>query len=210
MIFEKEFELHDFDSIVALTDTDITEEILDRCFEIDREFYEDSYYWNISELRKAIKEFGQFCFVYIDKEERTLIGYSFWFPIKTDVFNEFIKKKEMLLDIKPEYCLKFRDSKEVNLFLGGEAFMSGYNIREMHLAIEDLLQRRILELMLSGIKVKYIAMESCCKYDEEFLLPKLRLSKSVKKDKSTFYYDEYSPDRSYTDSKYVTELKKYY
>ena len=98
----------------------------------------------------------------------------------------------------------------VNLFLGGEAFVTGYNIRDMHKAVEDLFQMRIMDLAHIGVKVKYVAMESCCRYDEEFLLPRLGLTNLVRKDKSKFYFDNYSPKVVYKDSKYAKSLEDIY
>ena len=45
----------------------------------------------------------------------------------------------------------------------------------------------------------YIAKE----IGEEYLIPLLGLKKSIKKDKSTFYYGKYLPTKIYSDSKYV-------
>ena len=89
MIFNEMFEYHNFYDIVALTDSDIIDDMIDSCLEIDKEFYDDEYLWDIENLKQSIRDFGEFCFVYIDKSERKVIGYSFWFPVKTDVFNNF-------------------------------------------------------------------------------------------------------------------------
>ena len=71
-------------------------------------------FWNAEEVKKAVKNYGQFCSVYVDRQERRVIGYTFWFPIKTKVFNHFIKEKTMLLEIKEEsYRLKKETEKEV-------------------------------------------------------------------------------------------------
>ena len=210
MVFDKIFEDYDFGDIVAYSGRDIKDEMLDACFEIDTDFYDEEYYWDISEIKKIVKKHGHMCFVFYDKAEKSVMGYSFWFPIKTLVLNAFIKEKRMLLNIKENYCNDYNEHKEVNLFLGGEAFVVGYNLIELHKAIEDLFQRRVLDMAKAGIKVKYISAEACCRYDEEFIIPKLGLEKVIKKDKSKFYYGDYSPITTYADSKYVKQLIEYY
>lgn len=210
MVFDKVFEDYDFGDIVAYSGKDITDEMLDACFEIDTDFYGKEYYWDISEIKKIVKNYGKICFVFYDKSDKKVMGYSFWFPIKTLVLNAFIKEKRMLLNIRENYCKDYNENKEVNLFLGGEAFVVGYNLIELHKAIEDLFQKRILDMAKAGIRVKYVSAESCCKYDEEFIIPKLGLKKVVIKDKSKFYYGDYSPLKTYADSKYATQLTEYY
>lgn len=210
MVFEGIFSNHEFDNIVAYSGKDITKGMLDACFEIDTQFYDEKYYWNRINIKNVVEKFGQFCFVFYDKEDKEVMGYSFWFPIKTRVFNNFISEKKMLLDLKEEYCDNIADKNEINLFLGGEAFVAGYDLFNLHNAIEDVFQKRILDLAYRNKKIKYIAMESCCKYDEEILEKKLGLTKLIKKDKSRFYYDIYSPEKVYKNSKYSKELKKFY
>ncbi|MBQ4541366.1 MAG: hypothetical protein IJA23_00790 [Clostridia bacterium] len=210
MVIENIFEKYDFGDIVAYSGKDITDAMIDECFAIDRNFYDDEYSWENSEIRQIVKEFGQMCFVFFDKNDKKVMGYSFWLPVKTTVFNAFIKEKVMLLNIKKNYCEDYKNTSSVNLFLGGEAFVVGYDLKLFHKAIEDLFQKRVLDMAKAGIKIKYIAAESCCDYDEQFLVPKLKLEKKVKKDKSNFYYDEYSPKKVYSESKYAKELYEFY
>ena len=210
MIFEEEFAEIGFDGILAVSASDITDEMIDKCFEIDRKFYKEEYSWENSEIKQIIKKFGHFCFVFLDKEEKSVMGYSFWIPVKTDVLNEFIKTKQMLILLKEEYCEEFKPNCNINLFCGGEAFVPGYDLQNLHNAIENLFQRKVLELANIGSRVEYIAIEVCCKYDEEYLIPLLGLEKSIKKDKSLFYYGKYSPTKIYPDSRYVHEIQKFY
>lgn len=210
MIFEGAFTSHGFESIVAYSGKDITDEMIDECLKIDELFYDEKYYLNNAELKETVKNFGQMCFVFYDTEVGKVIGYSFWLTVKTKVINSFVKEKRMLLDIKPLYCTKVKEGETVNLFSAGEAFVSGYDLGEMHKSIEDIFQKRILDLAYKNIKVKYIAIEAVCKYDEEYLVKLLGLTNSIKKDKSTFYYGEYSPKTVYSRSKYATELLRYY
>lgn len=210
MVIENIFQAHGFDKIIAYSGKDITEQMIDACFEIDRSFYEEEYYWEKSEIKEIVKTYGQLCFVFFDTEDKKVMGYSFWLPIKTKVFNAFIKEKIMLLNIKQSYCASYKENDHINLFMGGEAFVKGYNLKKLHKAVEDLFQKKILDLAYKGVKIKYIAIESCCQYDEAFLLPMLGFEKKVKKNKSTFYYDEYSPRKTYKDSKYVADIKQFY
>ena len=210
MIIENIFEKHGFGDIVAYIGKDISDSMIDECFEIDRNFYDDEYSWETSEIRQIVKKLGHLCFVFYDKADKKVMGYSFWLPVKTKVFNAFIKEKVMLLNIKENYCSDYNESEHVNLFLGGEAFVKGYDLKSFHKAVEDAFQLRILDMANAGIKVKFIAAEVCCDYDEKYLMPKLGLSNKVLKDKSIFYYDEYSPKKVYKDSAYAKKLYEYY
>lgn len=209
MIVEKFFIRHGFDDIVAYTGPDITDAMIDKCIELAGKFYESRFVWG-AKTKDIVKKFNKFCFVFKNRETNEIIGHSFWFPVKTAVFNNFIRNKDMLLEIKEEYMLDYDNDKgTVNLFQGAEAYVFGYDLENLHKAVEDHFQSKILNLAKNGIKVKYIAIESCCKFDE-YLVERLGLTKKVQKKDTVFYYDEYSPIKVYKDSKEVNELKEYY
>ena len=69
MVFDKIFEDYDFGDIVAYSGRDIKDEMLDACFEIDKTFYDEEYYWDISEIKKIVKKHGHMCFVFYDKAD---------------------------------------------------------------------------------------------------------------------------------------------
>lgn len=210
MIIENIFDTSGFDAIVAYSFKDITEKMIDDCLEIDKTFYKKEYYWNKDDVFNLVSKFGQFCFVFVDENEKRVIGYSFWFPIKTNIFKSFIKQRKMLLNLKEEFCSHFKDGDTVNLFSGGEAFIKGYDLLNLHKAIENLFQKRVLELASVGILVDYIAIEACCEYDTKYLIPLLGLTKHIQKNNSTFYIGKYNPKTTYKDSKYVNDLLKFY
>ena len=205
----KEFENHGFSTIVAYTGKDITEQMIERCFEIDEEFYEQEFSIENSEIKEIIANFGQMCMVLVDKEENQVIGYSYWIPIKPEIFVDFMKNSTMLLNLKVDYCVSF-DEPEVNLFQEGEAFVMGYDVQGLHNAIKDIVQFKILKLAQRGTKINCIALESICQYDEEFFVPSIGLKKKFKKNKSIFYCDKYSPRTMFLGSKYSKELLEYY
>ena len=209
MIFEKEFKKYGLESFIAYSGSDITDKMINECFEIDKGFYNAKYSIESSQIREIIKKYGQICFVIVEKTENKVIGYSYWIPIKTSVFLDFIKKEEMLLNLEISQCSSFNEP-EINLFSAGEAFLRGYDLQNLHKCVEDLFLNKILTLAEKGIKIKYVALEGVCSYDNEFLAPKLGLSKGVKKGNSLFYCDKYSPDKLYSDSPISKKIAEYY
>lgn len=209
MIFEKEFKEYGYTDLVAYSGKDITEDMVDVCMIIDKKFYAPEYTKYSDNLKETVLKYNQMCFVFVDKVKNAIVGYSFWLPIKTKVFNAFIKSNQMLQEFREGYFSSYKD-ENINLFLASEAYVLGYDIKVLHEAVEDIFSRRILDLAYNGVKVKYIAFEACNKFDEDFLVKNLGLSKKVKKDISTFYYDEYSPEKVYKSSKYASGIKQYY
>lgn len=209
MIFEKEFQRYGFDNIVAYSGTDITDKMIEESFKISEAFFDAEYQIKDSQIRELIKHVGQICFMIYDKSKKQVIGYSFWLPIKSKVFIEFLKNKEMLMFIKEDYCAKFNEPT-VNLFQTGEAFVAGYDLDNLHRGLEDIIQEKILVLARKGVKVEYIAIEAVCKYDEEYLAPLMGLTKKIKKGNSSFFCDKYSPRTTFARSKVCAELKEYY
>lgn len=209
MIFEKEFKEYGYTDLVAYSGKDITEDMVDICISIDKKFYSPEYTIGSDSLKESVLKYNQMCFVFVDKVKNAIVGYSFWFPIKTKVFNAFIKSNQMLQEFRDAYFSSYKD-EYINLFLASEAYVLGYDIKKLHEAVEDIFSRRVLDLAYKGTKIKYIAFEACNKYDEEFLVKHLGLTKKVKKDISTFYYSEYSPEKVYKSSKYASGIKQYY
>lgn len=209
MIFEKEFKNYGLENFIAYSGVDITDKMIESCFEIDKSFYKKEYSIENSQIKNIIKEFGQICFVIVEKTENKVIGYSYWIPIKSSVFIDFIKKKEMLLNLELSQCSNFNE-KTVNLFSAGEAFLRGYDLNNLHKCVEDLFLNKILTLAKKGVKVDYLAIEAVCEYDKVYLAPKLGLKKGEKKGTSLFYCDRYSPKTTYPDSLISKELEEYY
>lgn len=209
MIFEKDFRARGFDSLVAYSAKDITDKMIDECYELSNKFFPDEYASDGPEIKDVIREFGNFCLVIYNKENKKLVGFSFWIPIKTAVFNEFLKNKKMLLFIKREYCSSF-DEPKINLFSASEAFVAGYDLENIHKALEDIFQGKVLALAKKGTKVSFIAIEAVCKYDEEYLVKQLGMIHKIQKEDSTFYCEPYDPTKVYSRSRFVQELKEYY
>lgn len=209
MIFEKDFERHGFDTIVAYSSKDIPDNLLEDTFQIGNTFFDAQYQFDRPKLKEVVKSFGNFCFVIYDKAEKKVIGYSFWMPVKTKIFADFLQRKEMLLLMEKEYCSEFTEPV-INLFQLGEAFVTGYDLDNIHKALEDIFQGKVLALAKKGTKINYIAIEAVCKYDEEYLVKLLGMTHKLKKDKSTFYCEEYSPNLVYNRSRFVPELKEFY
>lgn len=209
MILEDDFRELGISNVCAYSGKDLSDDLIQRCFNLDNVFYKQEFQWNMYGIDKIIKKYPQMCFVFIDKEKGNIVGYSYWLPIKTEILQEFINNKTALLDIKEEYCMSYNQTN-INLFLGGEAFVPGYDLNNLHLAIENIFQYHILSLAQKGSKVNLIAFDSVCKYDEEYLVKRTNMKNCIKKSNCNFYYDKYNPKTFYNQSKYCEELMKYY
>lgn len=209
MIIENEFRERGFDNIICYSGKDITDSLIARCFKLDKAFYGKQFQWDNLGIETTIKKYNQMCFVFVDKTKGNIVGYSYWFPMKLEIINRYIKDKEVILGIKEEDCSPFNISP-VHLFLGGEAFVPGYDLLNLHKVIEDIFQYHVLCLAEKGIKVETICFDAVCKYDEEYLVSRTNLSYKIIKNNCTFYYDKYSPNKMYYESKYCNDLKKYY
>lgn len=209
MIFEKEFKEYGYTDIIAYSGKDITEEMLSECMNIEKNFYTKEYTQDVENLKNCVLNHSQMCFIFKDIVKNVIVGYSFWFPVKTKVFNAFIKSKHSLLKFEENYFSSYND-KFINLFLASEAYITGYDIKKLHEAVEDVFSRRVLDLAYKGTKIKYIAMESCCNFEEKYIVRLLGLTQKVKKEKTYFFFDEYSPEKVYLSSKYASGIRQYY
>ncbi len=209
MIFEKDFVRCGFENIIAYSGKDITDHMIEEGFKISNSFFNTEYQMDKSEIKEVIKNFGNLFFINYDKEDKKVIGYSYWIPVKSKIFYDFLKNKEILIYMKKEYCEAF-DKPKINLFQAGEAFETGYDLDNIHKALEDIFQGKVLSLAKKGTKIEFIAIEAVCKYDEDYLVKLLGLKHKIVKDKSTFYCEYYDPNMVYNRSRFVNELKEYY
>ncbi len=209
MIFDNEFEDYGYTDIVAYSGKDITEEMVDDCMKICNEFYSKEFA-RTENLKTMVLSNLQMCFVFFDKVKDVVIGYSFWLPIKTKVFNTYIKSGKPLLEFDDGFMFNYKQDKLINLFLASEAYILGYDIKILHEAISDVITKRILDLAYHGIKVKYIAMEACSKFDLQFLANQIGFTSSFKKPTTTFFFNEFSPETIYKNSKFSDELIPFY
>lgn len=115
----------------------------------------------------------------------------------------------MLLFIEEEYCSGFNEPV-ISLFQAGEAFVAGYDIDDLHKALEDIVLHKILVLAKRGTKIGYVAIEAVCKYDRDYLVPLLGLERKIVKGNSVFYCDNYKPDKMFARSKIAKEIQYCY
>jgi len=209
MIIEKKFIESGFENIISISGKDITADLIKRCFNLDRVFYGKEFLWENTDILNVILKYNQMCFIFMDTSNENIVGYSYWFPIKTEILDKFVEDKKALLDIKQEYCSGYQTSP-INLFLGGEAFVPGYDLLNMHKVVEDIFQHHILHLAENGIKIDNICLDAVCKFDEEYLVPKLGVGNKFEKSNCIYYCGEYHPNTTYKDSQYCEKLKKYY
>ena len=209
MVFEKEFADYGYTDLVAYSGKDITEDMISACLFIEKKFYGEDKCLDAENVKEIILKTNQMCFVIVDKIKNAIVGYSFWLPLKTSVLNDFIKNKTTLLKFDEDYFTGFKE-QNINLFLASEAFVLGYDIKKLHELLENIFSKRVLDLAFIGTKVKYIALESRSEFNSSYIVKKLGLSKSIKKDKSTFYFGEYNPKLSYKSDKYFDDIRQYY
>lgn len=209
MVFEKEFAEYGYTDLVAYNGKDITNKMIDACLKIENKFYGTDKSIDSNNIKNIILETNQMCFIIVDKVRHSIVGYSFWFPVKTSIFNDFIKNKTTLLSFSDDYFSNFK-APFINLFLASEAFVLGYNIKKLHEPLQDIISKRILDLAFIGTRIKYVAIESRGDFTKSYLTKKMGLTENINKDKSTFYFGKYNPITCYKSSKYADDIRNYY
>ena len=209
MVFEKEFQDYGYTDIIGYSGKNITEKMIAECVEIDNQFFEPEFIWDADNMKEIVLKFNQMCFVFVDKTINKVIGFSFWLPIKTKVFNAFIQNNVPLLEFRENFFSSYKE-EYINLFLSSEAYVLGYDVKKLHKAVEDIFCKRLIDLAYIGTKVKYVAFEATCKFDEQYLAKTIGFTQKIKRKTTTFFYDEYSPEKIFKESKYISGLKQLY
>ena len=209
MIIKDLFQNNGFNNITAYSGKDIDDELINRCLKLDGVFYDDQFLWKDFNIADTIKQYSQMCFILVNDEKNTIVGYSYWFPIKSEILNQYIKEKKILLNIEPQFCTGY-NVPNINLHCAGEAFVPGYDLLNLHKVLEDLFQYHILCLAQKGTKVSTLSVDSVCAYDEQYLVKRSGLKYCEEKNDCKFFYDKYDPRLIFSESIYCQELLKYY
>ena len=155
MIFDKEFTEYGYTDIVAYSGKDISDDMLNACKIIEKKFFEAEYTESTDNLIECVKKYNQMCFVFVDKVKNAVVGYSFWFPIKTKVFNVYIENNFTLLELRDNFFSNYKEST-INLFLASEAYVLGYDIKRLHEAVEDVFCQAWKCILSNLVLYKYI------------------------------------------------------
>lgn len=209
MIIKDIFQSHGFNNITAFSGSDISDDLIKRCLNLDKVFYEDEFLFGSFDITQTIKQNSQMCFILLDDEKQTIVGYTYWLPVKDNILTQYMDNKKILLEVLPEYCTGFKTSP-INLFNIGEAFVPGYDLLTLHKALEDLFQYHILCLAQMNIKISTICFDAVNKYDEKYLVARTGLRYYEQKENCKFYFDSYDPRRVFKESPYSQELMNYY
>ena len=94
MIIEKKFVESGFENVVSISGKDITEDLIKRCFNLDKVFYGKEFLWDNTDILDVIMKYNQMCFIFMDTENQNIVGYSYWFPIKSEILDRFVKDKK--------------------------------------------------------------------------------------------------------------------
>lgn len=81
-------------NVICFHGENITESLIDKCFELDDEFFNQSYIYDRDSIKEMILNHSELCFVFFDLESNKVIGYNFLLLLKNTSY-ELYKQCEI-------------------------------------------------------------------------------------------------------------------
>ncbi len=209
MIYKETFDKRDYEGIIACSGEDITDAMIDACFELDDQFFHDEYIYNRDIVRKWIKKENRLCFVVIDTIKKKLVGYTFLFPISVNLLKSYANKELTYKDMTEDDVLKMESGYSYNILYASEAFYPQYGINQLHQIVNEVMVRAIGNLAKKeNIAIKGIMFDAVCLYDEK--ASKMLQLEFVGKTKADtdLYYGKFVPEKIFH-KLYISEKLKY-
>ncbi len=209
MIYKETFDKRDYEGLIACSGEDITDQMIDACFELDDQFFHSEFIWDRSVVRKWLKKENRLCFVIVDTTKQKVIGYTFLFPVSSELKQKYENKEITYLDMLEDDVLAMESGFSYNLLYASEAFYPGYGINELHQIVNEIMVRAIGNLARKdNIAIKGIMFDAVCLYDEK--ASKMLQLELVGKTKTgtDLYYANFVPEKIFH-KLYISEKLKY-
>ena len=169
MIYSKFNYSHCPSNIICFTGSDISDEMIEACFKIDEDFFEEKYFYEKTRVRNRIKEYNEFCFIFYDLRINKVIGYNFMVLLDMSAFDKYLKGEVSYFTIGANQFVNKSKNASAALFYLSSAFTPNLNISLMAKMVQNAVTDLIINYKLTrNIKIEKYFLDAVCKFDEEY------------------------------------------
>ena len=198
-------------NIICFTGDDISNDMIEKCFLIDSDFFEEKYLYNREKVKSWIKKYNELCFVFYDLKKGEIIGYNFVLLIDIDTFKKYMNGEISYFTIGSTQFVNDKTDCDAALFYLSTAYSPNCNIA----TLMSMTQNAITDLIINykvrnNVKIKYYFLDAVCKFDKEYAMSMKLKPYNVTAYNSIIYAERFDAETFFPKATNYNYLKKIY
>lgn len=189
---------------------DITDKMIDKCFEIDKYFFKEDFAYNETRVREWIKEYGDMCSVLYNPIEDKVIAYCFYLFISDEALELYKQNKISFFTMGKSLFVNPQNGQSLNLFCLSDACLPGWDFVQTHKIMNEYYAYMVYELSKKQIKIKNVCIDVVCDYDKILANQFCIENKNNTNHNSLFVWGEFNPNVTWTYCQYSQRLIEQY
>ena len=190
---------------------DLTSEMIQQCFDLDKKFFKEEYLYNEEKVRNWLRTHNEMCSVLYSPKENKVIAYCFYLFISDEAFQLYKENKLSFFTLGERFLVKPQHDEKVNLFCLSDACEPGWDYVKMHRIMNEYNVYNLYEMAIKkNIKVENVCIDVVCEYDKK-LAKQFNITECVKTNhNSEFVWGKFDPEKTWTYCKYSKPLIEAY
>ena len=198
-------------NVICFQGKDISEKLIQQCFNLDKEFFEYNYLYESSKMKSLILAHSELCFIFFDIETNKVIGYNFLLLIKKNSFELYKNGEISYFTFGERDIVNLEKDKEAVLFYLSTAFYINENVYDLLSLSQNCLYYFLTILFQKyKLKVKDVLFDVVNELDLKYV--NVLKMKHLKKTpyNSNIYIKEFYPKKFYPYAVFSDSLEALY
>lgn len=190
---------------------DITDQMIEQCFELDRSFFKEEFLYNVDRVRRWLKNHREMCSVLYSEENNEVIAYCFYLFISDEALQLYKQNKLSYFTMGESLFVSPKRGDRLNLFCLSDACKPGWDFVQTHRIMNEYNVLNLCKMARDlDVLVKNVCIDSVCEY-EETLVKQFHISNNTKTNHNTkFYWGKFDPTQTWTYCVYSSTLIELY
>lgn len=157
-------------NVICFQGENITDSLIEECFKLDNNFFDEKYLYNRAKMTKLIKKHSELCLVFYDLEINKVIGYNFLFLLKNSSYELYKKSAISYFTMGEIDIADLKKDKTATLFYLSTAYTQNDKIVDLL----SLAQNYIVFLLTNlknryGIKITNLLFDVVNEFDSRYV-----------------------------------------
>ena len=156
-------------NIICFTGDDISSNMIEQCFKIDENFFEEKYIYDREKVKKWIKKYSDLCFIFYDLKANKVIGYNFLVILSMQAYESYLRGEISYFTIGANQFVNDKNNVQGALLYLSSAYAPNLNISLMSKLVQNAMTDLIIGRRLDyNIVIKKYFLDAVCQFDEEY------------------------------------------
>lgn len=198
-------------NIICFQGQDISEKLINQCFDLDKKFFEYNYLYESSKMKSLILAHNELCFIFYDIETNKVIGYNFFFLLKKESFELYKRGDISYFTLGERDIANLEKDKEAILFFLSTAYLANKNVYDL-LSLSQNCLYYFLTILYQRYQLKVIStlFDVVNELDLKYVnVLKMNFYKKTPYN-SKIYLKEFSPKKFYPYALFADRLEEMY